>query len=151
MYAWVCWHPGLFRVTPTLAQGCGQSNHPRCPKELIRARFEFKLGGPDNRPEQKAYREAVHAVWFMVGTDASGKQARTLAFVRGFLNGNYRGRAIQHFCAGPRCCASEEEALEKALQYLPECLLPVKSIRIAQHRWTRLATVAPFGSSESGL
>ena len=113
---------------------------------MIRARFEYKIG--TGSEEYRRHREAVQELWLAVGTDKSGVQERRLMFIRHFLNGNYRSRAITHYCPGPCCCANAEAALNKALVYLPEALLPVKSIRIAQHRWTRLAfgTVA-FGSS----
>jgi hypothetical protein len=54
-----------------------------------------------------------------------------------YLNGNWQGSEVQHFCA-VGCCPSEDFTRAAIMKWVPDCLLPYAPVRVAQHRWVGL-------------
>lgn len=118
--------------------------------EILRSRFQFRVGSPPYRPEAVSHKAAVLDLYFSIPTNyemgvassVSGRQRlrfkqkqRQRAIIEHFLNDDFRDHTqIVHWCK-PGQYRDEEEALQIFLEYIVPALLPCCLPLFPRSRW----------------
>jgi hypothetical protein len=132
------------RVIPRLAKALGSVSQTGVSKRLRKHLKDIlseriKIYFDERNPMEsihKAYREACIAVWLSTLGSLPSRQRQKI-LIEYFLNGDWRGHEVQHWC-GVNCCGSPANARAAMLKLLPWALYLEWGVRIAQHLWVGL-------------
>lgn len=118
------------------AKSLEQANSMRMFRESLRLALAARLQWKRRRPKTANVKHNMFMLRLCIGGDSKTEQLR-IKIISMLFNGRWdRTDVVEHDCAGPECCASQAECLQKMLTIGVAALAAVGPPKFPRHRWT---------------